>query len=81
LRKHFRAELDLARDQITGLAMGKLALAIQAREAWAICFWLKCRAGWQERQALQVTGEVSLVEILKRRQAKLQHDSKPQAER
>jgi hypothetical protein len=61
--------------------MGKLMAAIQSREAWAICFWLKCRGGWQERQALQVTGEVNLVDILKRREAKLEHDSKPQAER
>jgi hypothetical protein len=70
LRKHFRRELDLARDQITCLAVGQLVRAIGRGEPWAICFYLKCRAGWSERQALQVTGEVSLVEILKRRQAK-----------
>jgi hypothetical protein len=81
LRKHFRPELDLAKNQTTALAVGKLMGAVARSEPWAICFYLKCRAGWQERQALQVTGEVSLVEILKRRQAKLEHDSKPQAER
>ena len=31
---------------------------------------LKCRAGWQERRQIEVSAEVSLVEILRRRQAK-----------
>jgi len=70
LRSHFRAELDLARDQTTALAVGKLVRAIERCEAWAICFWLKCRAGWQERRQMEVSAEVSLVEILRRRQAK-----------
>ena len=70
LRSHFRAELDLARDQTTALAVGKLVRAIERGEAWAICFWLKCRAGWQERRQIEVSAEVSLVEILRRRQAK-----------
>lgn len=31
---------------------------------------LKCRAGWQERRQIEVSAEVSLVEILRRREAK-----------
>jgi len=70
LRKHFRPELDLAKNQTTALAVSKLIGAIARSEPWAICFYLKCRAGWQERQTVQVTGEVSLVDVLKRREAK-----------
>jgi len=36
LRSHFRAELDLARDQTTALAVGKLVRAIERGEAWAM---------------------------------------------
>jgi len=70
LYKHFRRELDIAKNQTTALAVGKLVASIARAEPWAICFYLKCRAGWQERQTLQVTGEVSLVDVLKRREAK-----------
>jgi len=70
LYKHFRRELDIAHNQSIGLAAGKLMTAVSRGEAWAICFFLKCRGGWQERQAIQVTGEVSLVDVLKRREAK-----------
>jgi hypothetical protein len=80
LRKHFRAELDLARDQTTALAVGKLVRAIKRGEAWAICCWLKCRAGWSERQTLDVSGGLSLVDVLRRREAKQIDGSKASAE-
>lgn len=55
LRLHFRKELDLSKDQVTAVAMSKMVAAMNAGEAWAICFWMKCRAGWQERQILEHT--------------------------
>lgn len=56
MRLHFRRELDISRDQITAVAMGKLFAAMNAGEAWAICFWMKCRADWSERQRHEVVG-------------------------
>jgi len=51
-RKHFREELDLSATLVTGFAMSKLFACIQKGEAWAICFWLKCKANFQETTAV-----------------------------
>ena|SRR5215469_9438302 len=56
LRKHYPLDLKNGRELMTALAVRKLAAAIDKGEAWAICFWLKCRAGWHERQVQEVTG-------------------------
>lgn len=56
MRLHFRRELDISRDQVTAVAMGKLVAAMNAGEAWAICFWMKCRAEWSERQRHEFVG-------------------------
>ena len=55
-RLHFRKEMDLAPTMVTGVAMSKLFEAITRNEAWAICFWLKCKAGFQEIQKIQHSG-------------------------
>jgi hypothetical protein len=55
MRLHFRREIDTSRDLVTGMAMGQLVQAVSRGEAWAICFWMKCRAGWQERQVMEHT--------------------------
>src|ERR1019366_4483528 len=48
LRKHFRRELDTA-VAITNANIGtNVYKAAMRGEAWACCFWLKCRAGWRE---------------------------------
>lgn len=56
LRKHFPQELVVGKTEITALAVSKIVTAIQGGEAWAICFWLKCREGWRETQAHEISG-------------------------
>ena len=51
LRKHFRRELDNSLAEVKALAMSQVVAAIKRGEAWAVCFFLKCRAGWKERSA------------------------------
>jgi hypothetical protein len=48
LRKHFRRELDVSINEVLALAMSGLVMGLKKGEAWAVCFALKCRAGWQE---------------------------------
>ena len=52
LRKHFRRELDTSVMEVKALAMSKVVAAIKNGEAWAVCFFLKCKAGWRETQGL-----------------------------
>ena len=57
LRKHFREELTHGMDQVTTLAVGQLVQQIKGGNLGAICFWLKCRAGWRETDRLEHVGE------------------------
>ncbi len=50
-RRVFRTELDTSQDIVSAKAVSKCISAIDAGEAWAICFWLKCKAGFEERTA------------------------------
>jgi hypothetical protein len=54
--KAFRAELDTAPDHVTGKALSKLIAAMEQGEAWAICFWLKCKGGFVEVQRREHSG-------------------------
>lgn len=55
LRKHFRRELDTSMD-MANAQVGQVAYKkAMEGEAWAVCFWLKTRAGWQEKSALEVS--------------------------
>lgn len=54
LRKHFAVEMKTAPHMVTGFAMSKLFKLIQEEELGAICFWLKCKAGFEERTAHRV---------------------------
>jgi hypothetical protein len=56
LRKHFRAELDSAMDDITATAVSQLVQKIRLADLGAICFWLKCRAGWRETDRVEHVG-------------------------
>lgn len=58
LYRHYRAELDRAAMSMIGAAVDGLYRAVLDREAWAICFLLKCRGkhlGWSER--VEIAGE------------------------
>lgn len=56
LRKHFERELATAYLEANNKAVGKLFAAVDKGEPWAICFWLKCRARWQEVVRYEHTG-------------------------
>ena len=56
LRKHFAAEINTSADTANAVAVNMLFQAVQRGEAWAVCFWLKCRAGWRETTRTEVTG-------------------------
>lgn len=56
LRAHFRNELDTAMDKANA-RIGQVAFQKATEgEAWAVCFWLKSRAGWKETQVTEHTG-------------------------
>jgi len=57
LRLHFRNELDTEMTQVNALAGSQVIAAMKRGEAWACCFWLKCRAGWQETSAHRFVNE------------------------
>jgi hypothetical protein len=48
MRKHFRRELDTAAAIANAIIGTKVYNAAMRGEAWACCFWLKSRAGWNE---------------------------------
>lgn len=50
LHNHYAFELEQANNSFTGMAVGKLYDALKKGQPWAICFYLKCRAGWREIQ-------------------------------
>ncbi len=57
LRVHFRHELDTSAYMVTGFAMSKLFAAIQGGQAWAVCFWLKCKADFKETNKMEHAGD------------------------
>jgi hypothetical protein len=59
LRKHFGTEIAISEPMVTAVAMSKLYSAIMAGEAWAICFWLKCKGGFQETHRQVLMGDSS----------------------
>ena len=52
LRKWFSKEIETAPHMVTGFAMSKLFALIQDGNLGAICFWLKCKAGFVDRQVI-----------------------------
>lgn len=56
MRKHFRAELDTASPKANATIANVLYQRATMGEAWAVCFWLKCRAGWREVQQVEHSG-------------------------
>jgi hypothetical protein len=51
-RKVFRIELETSKDIVTAKAISKLITKIDAGDLGAICFWLKCKAGFVDRQSV-----------------------------
>jgi len=60
LRIHFRRELDTAMD-MANARIGQVAFQKATEgEAWAVCFWMKCRAGWKETQVTEHAGSMNV---------------------
>lgn len=57
LRKHFRRELDVSKAEIDAFATSQLFSLMRDRNLGALCFYLKCRAGWQETTAQRFVDE------------------------
>ncbi len=64
LEKYFAHEIAIGLMKVNGLAGQGLVKAIQNGEAWAICFWMKCRMGWRETQKLEVSGSLSIIDAI-----------------
>jgi hypothetical protein len=58
LRKHFPRELAIAKDQLDGICLTGIAKAMKKGNAWALCFYAKCRMGWKEKSALDEIDEI-----------------------
>src|ERR1700690_4273304 len=56
-RKAFRLELDTSQDIVSAKAVSKLISKIDEGDLGAICFWLKCKAGFEERTAHRVVDQ------------------------
>lgn len=48
LYRHYRRELDFGQAATKLLAAGQLHKAIARGDAWAICFFMKCKGGFSE---------------------------------
>jgi len=53
LRRHFRRELEVSSEIANAMIGGVLYNSALKGEPWAVCFWLKCRGGWRERQVIE----------------------------
>ena len=55
LIKHYRKELDTAMTMANAQVAQSLYQQAKSGNTSAAIFWLKCRAGWVDRQAVDVT--------------------------
>jgi len=61
LRLHFRSELDNGTIEANAkVAQSLFQMATQGKNVAAAIFWMKARAGWREKQEVQVTVEQDL---------------------
>ena len=66
LRKWFRQELDLGSAEATAkVAQTLFQQATSGTNTAAMIFWLKARAGWREKQMMEVTGKDGAVPSMK----------------
>ena len=57
LRKHFRQDLDRGMTEATTkVAQSLFQMATSGKNVAAAIFWMKARAGWREKHAVEVTG-------------------------
>ena len=57
LRRHFRDELDRGSiEATTKVAQSLFRMATEGNNVAAAIFWMKARAGWREKQQVEVSG-------------------------
>jgi len=67
LEKHFASELRQAQPKANAKVAETLFQQAISGNTTAMIFWLKCRAGWKDRQAHEVTGlDGAPIELLTR---------------
>lgn len=57
LRKHYREELDLSTSKANAEVGGALFTKAVAGDTASMIFWMKTRAGWRERQEINMVSE------------------------
>jgi hypothetical protein len=58
MRKHFREELDRGSLEATAkVAQSLFNMATSGNNVAAAIFWMKARAGWREKNNLEITGK------------------------
>jgi hypothetical protein len=58
MRKHFRLELDRGSLEATAtVAQSLFQMATEGKNVATVIFWMKARAGWREKNSLEVTGK------------------------
>jgi hypothetical protein len=64
LRKHYRAELDSGHIRANvAVARSLYKQAVDDGNTAAAIFWLKARAGWRDRQELEISGVLKTQEL------------------
>lgn len=64
LRQHFPHELEAGKSRVDALCAQGIVKAMQAGEAWALCFYAKTRMGWRERSALDEVSEITVKRLV-----------------
>ena len=57
LIKYYRPEIRNGLSIVTSQVAGKLMQAAMAGQPWAVCFFLKTRAGWKETHDVNIAGD------------------------
>ena len=60
LLKHYRKELDVAMTMANAKVAQSLFQQATAGNTSAAIFWLKCRAGWVDKQSIEHSGKLEI---------------------
>ena len=64
LLKHYRKELDAAMTMANAKVAQSLFQQATAGNTSAAIFWLKCRAGWVDKQSIEHSGQIQVKQQL-----------------
>jgi hypothetical protein len=65
LQDHFGEELDRGSIEATAkVAQSLFNMATQGNNVAAAIFWMKARAGWREKQDVQHSGNVGIIQVI-----------------